>query len=161
MRYTFSSVTRFDYVVSDEDDLIDSLEIAARYAFVFLSATRGLGKLCLVFGRLVDGILLPLSQHTERQCAQSSIRLLDELTRYSPLDRIRNIELVIATHRTSLVKFLLAHRDTLRSLILICILLVRMGDPLNTWETTLAELAQSLTLSPLFLSRLRLPTRME
>ncbi|KAI1523217.1 F-box-like domain containing protein, partial [Pyrenophora tritici-repentis] len=154
MRYALAGLTHFDYVVSDEDDLVGSLEIAAKLVFGFLTAMKGLERLRLVFGRLVDGILLPLSQYTERHCARDSIQLLDQLTRHSPWNRIRDIELEIATDRTSLVKFLLAHKDTLRSLTFTRMSLVRLGDPLNTWEITLAEIAQGLSLSSLTLSKL-------
>jgi hypothetical protein len=77
MRYALASLTHLDYVVSDEDDLVGSLRIAAKLVFGFLTATRGLEKLRLVFRRLADGILLPLLQYTERQCTQDSIQLLD------------------------------------------------------------------------------------
>lgn len=154
MRYAVTGLTHIDYVVSDEDELVGSLETAAKFAFGFLIATKGLENLRLVFGRLVDGILLPLSQSTERQCAKDSIQLLVQLTLHSPWSRIGDIELEIATDRSTLVQFLLAHKLTLRSLTLTRMTLVRLGDPLNTWEMTLAEIAQGLTLSSLTLSKL-------
>ncbi|CAN9188042.1 unnamed protein product [Alternaria alternata] len=154
MRYAVTGLTHIDYVVSDEDELVGSLETAAKFVFGFLIATKGLEDLRLVFGRLVDGILLPLSQSTERQCAKDSIQLLVQLTLHSPWSRIGDIELEIATDRSTLVQFLLAHKLTLRSLTLTRMTLVRLGDPLNTWEMTLAEIAQGLTLSSLTLSKL-------
>ncbi|PVH90586.1 hypothetical protein DM02DRAFT_620946 [Periconia macrospinosa] len=154
MRYAMAGLTHLDYVVSDEDELVGSLEIAAKLVFGFLRATETLERLRLVFGRLVDGILLPLSRYNERQCAQDSIRLLDHLTRHSPWNRIRDIELEIATDRTTLVQFLLAHKDTLRSLTLTRMSLVRLEDPRNNWEVTLAEIAQGLSLQSLTLSKL-------
>ncbi|KAF2006572.1 hypothetical protein P154DRAFT_517627 [Amniculicola lignicola CBS 123094] len=154
MRYAMAGLTHLDYVVSDEDELVGSLEIASKLVFGFLSATKTLERLRLVFGRLVDGILMPLSEYNERQCAQDSIRLLDHLTRHSPWNRIRDIELEIATDRTTLVQFLLAHKHTLRSLTLTRMSLVQLGNPLNTWEPTLAEIAQGLSLESLTLSKL-------
>ncbi|KAF2818290.1 hypothetical protein CC86DRAFT_159029 [Ophiobolus disseminans] len=154
MRYAVTSLTHLDYVVSDEDELVGSLEIAAKLVFGFLIATKGLVNLRLVFGRLVDGILLPILQHTERQCAQDSIQLLNQLTLHSPWSRIGDIELEIATDRNTLVQFLFAHKDTLRSLTLTRMSLVRLEDPLNTWEVTLDEIAQGLSLTSLTLSKL-------
>ncbi|KAK7177733.1 hypothetical protein PSPO01_16218 [Paraphaeosphaeria sporulosa] len=154
MRHAFVALTHLDYVVSDDDELPGSLDIAAKLVFGFLIATKGLEKLRLVFGRLVDGILQPLSRYEERQCAMDSIRLLDGLTRHSSWTRICELELEIATDRNTLVRFLLAHKDTLRSLTLTRISLVRLGDPLNTWELTLTEIAQGLSLNSLTLSNL-------
>ncbi|KAF2023770.1 hypothetical protein EK21DRAFT_118432 [Setomelanomma holmii] len=154
MRYVMAGLTHLDYVVSDDDELMGSLEIAAKLVFGFLTVVKGLERLRLVFGRLVDGILLPLSQRTERQCAQDSIRLLDQLTRQSPWNRIRSIELEIATDGTTLVQFLIAHKDTLRSLTLTRMSLVRLEQPLNTWEVALAKFAQGLCLSSLTLFKL-------
>lgn len=154
MGYAVTGLTHLDYVVSDEDELVGSLEIAAKLVFGFLIATEGLENLRLVFGRLVDGILLPISQHAERQCAQDSIQLLNQLTLHSPWSRIGDIELEIATDRNTLVRFLLAHKDTLRSLTLTRLSLVRLDDPLNTWEVTLNEIAQGISLTSLTLSKL-------
>ncbi|KAF2850621.1 hypothetical protein T440DRAFT_468206 [Plenodomus tracheiphilus IPT5] len=154
MRSAIAGLTHLDCVVSDEEDPLGSLEIAAKLAFGFLIATKSLERLRLVFGRLVDGILLPLAQYNERQCAQDSIRLLDHLTRHSPWNRLRDIELEIATDRTTLVQFLIAHKDTLRSLTLTRMTLVRLDNPLNTWEVTLSEIAQQLSLESLTLSKL-------
>jgi hypothetical protein len=154
MRYAISGLTHLDYAVSDEDEVVGSLEIAAKFVFGLLTETKSLESLRLAFGRLVDGILLPLSQQNERQCAQDSIRLLDNLTRQSPWNRLRDVELEIATDRTTLVRFLHTQRDTLRSLTLTRMSLVRLEDPLNTWEVTLTEIAQGLSLKSLTLSKL-------
>ncbi|KAH8688619.1 hypothetical protein GQ44DRAFT_667713 [Phaeosphaeriaceae sp. PMI808] len=154
MRYAIADLTYLDYVVSDEDELVGSLEIAAKLVFGFIVATKSLERLRLVFGRLVDGILLPLSRYNERQCAQDSIRLLAQLTRHSPWIKIRHIELEIATDRTTLVQFLLAHKDTLSSLTLTRMSLVRLEDPRNNWEVTLAEIVQGLSLKTLTLFKL-------
>ncbi|PZC87806.1 hypothetical protein A1F97_11293, partial [Pyrenophora tritici-repentis] len=76
------------------------------------------------------------------------------LTRHSPWSRIRDIKLEIATDRSTLVQFLHAHKLTLRSLTLTRMSLVRLEDPLNTWEVTLNEIAQGLSLTSLTLSKL-------
>lgn len=154
MRYAIAGLTHLDFAVSDEDELVGSLEIAAKLVFRFLVAIRGLERLRLVFGRLVDGILQPLPRNCERQCAQDSIQLLAQLTRHSPWTKIRDIELEIATDRTTLVQFLLAHKDTLSSLTLTRMSLVRLEDSRNNWEVTLAEIVQGLSLKTLTLSKL-------
>ncbi|KAL5371610.1 hypothetical protein DPSP01_014143 [Paraphaeosphaeria sporulosa] len=154
MRYALVALTHLDYVVSDEEEPEGCLDIAANLVVGFLIATRKLENLRLVFGRLVDGILLPLSGYDERRCSQGSIRLLKNLTRHSPWTAIRQVELEIATDKVTLVQFLLAHKGTLRSLKLTRITLVRLGDPLNTWELALTEIGQGLSLTSLALSNL-------
>jgi hypothetical protein len=52
------------------------------------------------------------------------------------------------------MEFLLACKDSLRSLTLIRTSLVRVGNPLNTWESTLTEIGHCLSLQSLTLSTL-------
>lgn len=40
MRYALAGLTHLDYVVSDEDELVGSLEIAAKLVFGFLTSTE-------------------------------------------------------------------------------------------------------------------------
>jgi hypothetical protein len=154
MRLAFTSLTHLKYSVSDEEEPDGCITIAAKLAFAFLSMARNLHKICLAIGRLVDGILLPVCGPTERQCATGSILLLRNFAHHAPWSQIRNIELEIATDRTTLVSFLLAHKNTLRSLTLTRTSLVRLGDPRNTWEPTLTEIGQGLRLESLTLASL-------
>jgi hypothetical protein len=152
MRTALDALTHLDYMVSDEGELAGCLDIAAGLVFYFLKATHELRKLRLVFGRLVDGILLqPLSGYNERTCSQGSIRLLKTLTLQSPWTVLGDIELEMAIDKDTLLQFLLAHKDTLRSLTLTRVTLVRLGDPLNTWELALTEIGQGLSLTSLAL----------
>jgi hypothetical protein len=53
-----------------------------------------------------------------------------------------------------LVTFLLAHKNTLRSLTLLETSLVRLGNSQNTWECILTEIGQGLRLESLTLAKL-------
>lgn len=154
MRHAMAGLTHLDYVMSGKSDSEGSLEIAAKFVFHFLTAAKDLERLRLVFGTLANGILMPTS---EREWTDDSIKLLDQLTRHSPWNRLRDIELETATDRTTLMRFLLAHKDTLRSLALTRVSLVGPETPinkLNLWEVTLAEIAQRLSLKSITLSKL-------
>jgi hypothetical protein len=149
-----AGLTHLDCEVSDEDELVGSQEITAELIFRFLLTAKNLERCRLCFGRLVDGILQPLLQSEERQCSQGSMRLLHHLTHHSTWNRLRDVELEIVTDRTTLVQFLVAHKDTLRSLTLTRMTLVRLEDPLNNWEVTLDEITRELSLESLALSKL-------
>ncbi|KAF2022906.1 hypothetical protein EK21DRAFT_95342 [Setomelanomma holmii] len=90
-----------------------------------------LGTLNLVFGRLVDGILIPGDDVP--QYAQDPVALLARIALRTPSTRLRSMELEIATDEATLMNFLLAHKDTLRSVT----------------PTLLAEIAQDLSLQNL------------
>jgi hypothetical protein len=154
MRFAFASLTHLKYRVSEEEEPDGCIAIAAKLAFEFLSTARNLQKISLAIGRLVDGILLPVYGADERQYATGSILLLRNSALHAPWSQIRNIELEIATDRTTLVSFLLAHRNTLRLLTLTRTSIVRLGDPRNTWEPTLTEIGQGLCLDSLTLANL-------
>jgi hypothetical protein len=154
MRLAFAGLTHLEYSVSDEEEPEGCITIAAKLAFQFLSTAKSLQKLRLAIGRLVDGILLPVYGSDERQCVAGSMLLLRNLALHAPWSHIRNIELEIATDRTTLVKFLLARKKTLRFLTLIRMSLVRLRDPRNTWEPTLTEIGQGLRLESLTIANL-------
>jgi hypothetical protein len=154
MAHAFADMTCLDCRVSDEDEMAGCIETAAKFVFPFLLTTKSLQSLRLAIGRLVDGILLPTYGHTEREQAQGSMMLLWNLSLHSRWSRIRNIELEIATDRNTLLKFLLAHKDTLRFLTLTRTSLVRLGNHRNTWEPTLTEIGRCLRLESLSLSTL-------
>ncbi|KAL5404118.1 hypothetical protein PMIN06_013103 [Paraphaeosphaeria minitans] len=141
MRYALVSLTHLDYVVSDEDKLEGCLGIAGNLVTGFLIATEKLEDLRLVFGRLVNSVFQPLSGYDERNRSQGSIRLLENLTLYSPWTAIRRVELEIATDKDTLLH-------------LTRMTLVRLGDPLNNWELALTEIGQGLSLTSLALSDL-------
>ncbi|KAL5370748.1 hypothetical protein PMIN06_013104 [Paraphaeosphaeria minitans] len=134
MRYALVALTHLDYVVSDEDKLEGCLDIAGNLVTGFLIKTEKLEDLRLVFGRLVNSVLQPLSGYDERNCSLGSIRLLENLTLYSPPTAIRRVELEIATDKDTLLH-------------LTRMTLVRLGDPLNNWELALTEIGQGLSLA--------------
>ncbi|KAF1346391.1 hypothetical protein EJ07DRAFT_144203 [Lizonia empirigonia] len=154
MAHAFVDLKQLDFMVSDDDELVGCVETAAQLAFLFLTMTRGLERLRLAIGGLADGELLPTHGHNEGQRAMGSILLLHNLALRSPWARIRTIELEIATDKEALMEFLLACKDSLRSLILIRTSLVRVENPLNTWEPTLTEIGHCLSLESLTLSTL-------
>jgi hypothetical protein len=154
MRLAFAGLTRLEYSVSDEEEPEGCITIAAELAFKFLSTAEKLQKLRLAIGKLVNGILLPVYGSAERQCVTGSTFLLHELALTAPWSKIRNIELEVATDRTTLVTFLLACKNTLCSLTLIRTSLARLRDPRNTWEFTLTEIGQGLSLKSLTLAKL-------
>lgn len=154
MAYAFVDLKQLDFMVSDDDGLVGCVETAAQCAFLFLTMTTGLEKLRLAIGGLADGELLPTHGHNESQRAMGSILLLRNLALRSPWARIRTIELEIATDREALMEFLLACKDSLRSLTLIRTSLVRVGNPSNTWEPTLTQIGHCLSLESLTLSTL-------
>lgn len=113
MRLAFTGPTHLKYSISNKEEPEVCITIAAKLAFQFLSTAKGLQKLRLAIGRLVDGILLPMYESDERQCMTGSMLLLRNLALHAPWSQIRNIELEIATDRTTPVTFLFAHKNTL------------------------------------------------
>jgi hypothetical protein len=109
MRLGFAGLTHLDYSVSEDEEREGCIEIAAKLVFLFLSTTKILQK-------LVDGMLQPVSGPLERRRATGSMFLLWNLAHHAPWSHIRNIELEIATNKHILVTFLLAQKNTLRSL---------------------------------------------
>ncbi|OAL42690.1 hypothetical protein IQ07DRAFT_669069 [Pyrenochaeta sp. DS3sAY3a] len=130
------------------------IAVAATLAFLFLSTTKNLQKLVLAIENLVDGDLVPVFGVGERQRATGSILQLQHLPHRAHWSHIRNIQLEIATDRTTLVTFLLAHKNTLRLLTLTQTSLVRLRNPRNTWESTLTNIGQGLRLESLTLAKL-------
>lgn len=154
MAHAFVDLKQLDFTVSDDDELLGCVETAAQLAFLFLTMPTGLERLRLAIGGLADGELSPTHGPSEGQRAMGSILLLHNLTLRSPWARIRTIELEIATDKKTLMEFLLACKDSLRSLTLIRTSLVRVGNPLNTWEPTLTEIGRCLCLESLIISTL-------
>ncbi|PVH90747.1 hypothetical protein DM02DRAFT_577639 [Periconia macrospinosa] len=161
MRETFIDLTRLDCSISEDTEEDGSLGIAAKWLFGFLWQTKKLERLRLVFGRLVDGILIP--GDNDNTYVQDSAMLLGQLAKHTPWTRLQRIELEIATTRATLVEFLLAHKNTLRSLSLERVTLVRLEqnslgaweeDSLGTWELTLGDIGKNLSLTTLDLSTL-------
>lgn len=113
--------------MSEDEEREGCIAIAATLAFLFLSTTKNLQKLVLAIGNLVDGDLMPVFVVSERQCAIDSMLLLQHLAHRAPWSHIRNIQLEIATDRTTLVSLLLAHKNTLRLLTLTQLSLVRIS----------------------------------
>lgn len=152
IKQALTSLTQLDCSVS-EDEEWNGLAIARNYLYEYiLSPTRSLERIRLVFGRLVDGILLPGDDSP--RYAKASLTLLDQLASHTPWKKIRSIELEITTDGPTLKRFLFAHKATLRSLTLTRVTLLRVGDPRNTWELVLKEIMQTLQLSTLCLVEL-------
>lgn len=154
MAHAFVDLKQLDFMVSDDDELVGRVETAAQLAFLFLTMTTGLERLRLAIGGLADGELLPTHGPNEGQRAMGSILLLHSLALRSPWARICAIELEITSDKKALMEFLLACKHSLRSPTIIRASLVRVENPLNTWEPTLTEIghcfsSQSLTLSTL------------
>ncbi|KAF2022504.1 hypothetical protein EK21DRAFT_83216 [Setomelanomma holmii] len=153
MRYTLTSLIHLDCSVSEDDEYDGSLAIAGKYLHeLLLRFTTRLERLRLVFGRLTDGVLLPGCDVP--LYARDSITLLGQIAQRTPWTTIRSMELEIATDGATLKNFLLAHKTTLRSLTLTRVTLPRLGNPSNTWEVVLDELAQDLSLEALALTKL-------
>ncbi|OAL42637.1 hypothetical protein IQ07DRAFT_525751 [Pyrenochaeta sp. DS3sAY3a] len=154
MRLAFADLTHLDFSMSEDDEREGCIAIAATLAFLFLSTTKNLRELNLAIGNLVYGDLMPVFGVDEKQCATGSILLLQHIAHRAPWRHIRNIQLEIATDRTTLVTFLLAHKNTLRLLTLTQTSLVRLENPQNTWEFTLTEIGKGLCLESLTLAKL-------
>ncbi len=152
IRHGFSRITQLECSVFEDDERDGSLAIAGFYLSHFLRVNKDLESIRLAFGRLVDGTVVP--GDNDKGYVQDSCTLLLRLAQNTPWSKLRGIELEIATTRFALVKFLRAHRKTLRSLTLTRVTIVRLEDDLSSWEYTLAEIMQSLALVTLNLSRL-------
>ncbi|OAL42513.1 hypothetical protein IQ07DRAFT_686273 [Pyrenochaeta sp. DS3sAY3a] len=139
MRLAFTGPTHLKYSISNKEEPEVCITIAAKLAFQFLSTAKGLQKLRLAIGRLVDGILLPMYESDERQCMTGSMLLLRNLALHAPWSQIRNIELEIATDRTTPVTFLFAHKNTL-------LILTRtsLGQGLRLESVTFTKLTDTL-----------------
>jgi hypothetical protein len=153
MKQALTSLTDLACSVSEDDERNGSLGTAGKYFYDYLlRPTRNLERIRLAFGRLTNGILLPSDDSL--LYAQDTIGLLDRLTQHTPWARMRSIELEIVIDRSTLNRFLLAHAATLRSLTLTRVTLLRLGDPLSTWEMVLSEILHALSLEKLCLVKI-------
>jgi hypothetical protein len=152
MRYALTSLVSLDCTVSEDDECDGSLAIAGKHFLKLLHCTTSLKQIRLVFRSLADGILLPGSDRP--LCAQDSIALLNEIAQRTPWTKMWRMELELATDGSTLTRFLLAHKATLRSLTLARVSLVRLGSSLGTWDSVLVEISHALSLENLALTQL-------
>jgi hypothetical protein len=152
MRYALTSLVSLDCTVSEDNEYDGSLAIAGKHLLELLHCTTNLKQIRLVFGSLADGVLPPGSDRS--QYAQDSIALLNEIARRTLWTKMRSIELELATDGRTLIKFLLVHKATLRSLKMTRVCLARLGSYSGTWESVLAEISHALSLEDLALTQL-------
>lgn len=139
MKHALINLTRLDCVVS-EDAYSGALSTAATPLFKFLCGSVKLENISLTFGKLFNGRSKPgpLSD------SDGSAILLGLLAKHKPWSSLRQLQLQVATDKDTLLRFLSAHKETLRILTLSYITLTpgyRFGD---IWESVLTELARSL-----------------
>ncbi|KAF1963937.1 hypothetical protein BU23DRAFT_494790 [Bimuria novae-zelandiae CBS 107.79] len=142
METTFTYLTHIDLSISEDDDesfitLVDPL-------FEFLCCCEKLETARFVFGRLVDGVLLPGSDSE----ADGPKKLLALLAEKKPWRKLRTLELEVPTDEDSLLSFL-SSLTTLRRLALSNLTLLRSGGFLTH---TILRIANCLELDSLEIS---------